>query len=66
MPKLCIILLDNTLKKSKKFMVHMSDRLFYSGSYARGDFRPDSVIDIMILVDMSDIELNLMVRSFPI
>ena len=28
------------------------------GSYARGDLRPDSDIDIIILVDMSDIELK--------
>lgn len=28
------------------------------GSYARGDFRPDSDIDIMILVDLSDNEIR--------
>lgn len=28
------------------------------GSYARGDFRQDSDIDIMILVDMTDLELK--------
>ncbi len=28
------------------------------GSYARGDFRPDSDIDIMILVDLSDEEIR--------
>ena len=27
-------------------------------SYARGDFRPDSDIDIMILLDLSDLELK--------
>lgn len=27
------------------------------GSYARGDFRPDSDIDIMILVDLSEQEI---------
>ena len=32
------------------------DILLY-GSYARGDFRPDSDIDIMILVDLSDDEI---------
>ena len=28
------------------------------GSYARGDFRPDSDIDLMILVDLSDDEIR--------
>ena len=28
------------------------------GSYARGDFRPDSDIDIMILVDLTDLEIE--------
>ncbi len=28
------------------------------GSYARGDFRPDSDIDIMILVDLADEEIR--------
>lgn len=28
------------------------------GSYARGDFRPDSDIDIMILVDLPDEEIR--------
>ncbi len=28
------------------------------GSYARGDFGPDSDVDLMILIDMSDMELK--------
>lgn len=28
------------------------------GSYARGDFKPDSDIDLMILVDLSDDEIK--------
>lgn len=28
------------------------------GSYARGDFRPDSDVDIMILVDLAELELK--------
>lgn len=55
---LCIILLDNTLKKSKKIYGSHVRQIILYGSYARGDFRPDSDIDIMILVDMSDIELK--------
>ena len=36
---------------------HLKAVILY-GSYARGDFRPDSDVDIMILVDMSDLELK--------
>ena len=36
---------------------HLKKVILY-GSYARGDYRDDSDIDIMILVDMSDIELK--------
>ena len=33
-------------------------KIIVYGSYARGDFRENSDIDIMILVDMSDLELK--------
>ena len=36
---------------------HLRQIILY-GSYARGDFRPDSDIDIMILVDLSDDEIR--------
>ena len=36
---------------------HLRQIILY-GSYARGDFRPDSDIDIMILLDLSDLELK--------
>lgn len=36
---------------------HLRQIILY-GSYARGDFRPDSDIDIMILLDISDLELK--------
>ena len=36
---------------------HVRQIILY-GSYARGDFRPDSDVDIMILLDMSDLELK--------
>lgn len=36
---------------------HLRKVILY-GSYARGDFRPDSDIDIMILLDITDIDLK--------
>lgn len=36
---------------------HLKSVILY-GSYARGDFRPDSDIDIMILLDLNDIEIK--------
>ena len=36
---------------------HLQNVILY-GSYARGDFREDSDIDIMILVDLSDEEIK--------
>ncbi len=36
---------------------HLRQIILY-GSYARGDFKPDSDVDIMILLDMSDLELK--------
>lgn len=36
---------------------HVRQVILY-GSYARGDFRADSDIDIMILLDLSDFELK--------
>lgn len=41
----------------KIYGVHLKKIIMY-GSYARGDFRPDSDMDIMILLDMSDLELK--------
>lgn len=37
------------------FGAHLRQVILY-GSYARGDFKTDSDVDIMILVDMTDME----------
>lgn len=36
---------------------HLRQIILY-GSYARGDFRPDSDIDIMILLDLSNVDIK--------
>lgn len=36
---------------------HLRKVILY-GSYARGDSKPDSDVDLMILIDMSDMELK--------
>lgn len=36
---------------------HLKQVILY-GSYARGDYRDDSDIDIMLLVDLSDIQIK--------
>lgn len=41
----------------KIYDTHLRQVILF-GSYARGDFRPDSDVDIMILLDMSDMDLK--------
>lgn len=42
----------------KKIYGRHLKQIILFGSYARGDFREDSDIDIMILLDISDLELK--------
>lgn len=47
-------LIEQYITKNKKiYGIHLRRIILY-GSYARGDFKPDSDIDIMILLDISD------------
>lgn len=46
-----------TIEIRKIYGKHLRKVILY-GSYARGDFSSDSDIDIMILLDMSDLELK--------
>ncbi|MEI3491159.1 MAG: nucleotidyltransferase domain-containing protein [Blautia sp.] len=58
MSKLMQDLIEEYVEAIKKiYGSHVCQIILY-GSYARGDFRPDSDVDIMILVDMSDLELK--------
>ena len=51
-------LIEQYIVEIKKiYGVHLRKVILY-GSYARGDFRSDSDVDIMILLDISDVELK--------
>ena len=50
------LLTDYLAEIQKIYGLHLKSVILY-GSYARGDYTPESDVDIMILVDMSDLEL---------
>lgn len=52
------ILMEQYVSEIKKIYGSHLCKIILYGSYARGDFRPDSDIDIMILLDMSDLGLK--------
>ena len=58
MPKIMQNLIEQYVEAVKKIYGSHVRQIILYGSYARGDFRPDSDVDIMILVDMSDLELK--------
>lgn len=58
MPQTMQSLIEQYIAEIKKiYGTHLRKIILY-GSYARGDFRPDSDIDIMILLDISDVDLK--------
>ena len=51
-------LLERYISEIRKiYGLHLRKVILY-GSYARGDFRQDSDVDIMILLDLSDLDLK--------
>lgn len=51
-------LIEQYVEAVKKIYGSHIRQIILYGSYAREDFRPDSDVDIMILLDMSDLELK--------
>ncbi|MCD8132508.1 MAG: nucleotidyltransferase domain-containing protein [Clostridiales bacterium] len=51
-------LLTGYINEVKKIYVSNLKQIILYGSYARGDFREDSDIDIMILLNISDLEIK--------
>ena len=58
MPKIMQDLIKQYVEEVKKIYGSHVRQIILYGSYARGDFRPDSDVDIMILADISDLELK--------
>ena len=58
MPGVMSILPGQYVEEVRKIYGKRLKSVILYGSYARGDFKPDSDIDIMILVDLTDMELE--------
>ena len=58
MPITTNTLLQQYVEEVKKIYGERLKSVILYGSYARGDCRPDSDIDIMILVDLADMEIE--------
>lgn len=58
MPVMINALLGQYVEEVRKIYGKYLKSVILYGSYARGDFSPNSDIDIMILVDLTDIEIK--------
>ena len=58
MPQAMQSLIEQYISEIKKIYGSHLQKVILYGSYARGDFKPDSDVDIMILLDMSDLDLK--------
>lgn len=58
MPQIMQSLMERYISEIKKiYGLHLREIILY-GSYARGDFKKDSDVDIMILLNISELELK--------
>ena len=58
MPQIMQSLMERYISEIKKiYGSHIREIILY-GSYARGDFKKDSDVDIMILLNISELELK--------
>lgn len=58
MPQAIQSLMEQYISEIKKIYGSHLRKVILYGSFARGDFRTDSDVDIMILLDMPDIDLK--------
>ena len=58
MPQEMQSLIEQYVTEIKKIYGKHLRKVILYGSYARGDFRTDSDVDIMVLLDMSDLDLK--------
>ena len=58
MPQAMQGLMEQYITEIKKIYGLYLQKIILYGSYARGDYKVDSDVDIMILLDISDIELK--------
>ena len=58
MPQAIQNLMEQYITEIKKIYGLYLQKIILYGSYARGDYKADSDVDIMILLDISDIELK--------
>ena len=58
MPQAMQDLLEQYISEIKKIYGSHLQKVVLFGSYARGDFGPDSDVDIMILLDLSNLDLK--------
>lgn len=58
MPKTMQDLIGKYIEEIKKIYGNHLSKVVLYGSYARGDFSPESDVDIMILLDLSDLDLK--------